>query len=143
MKYVRLALGALLALYTAMGLYNVALTIGAKSGLLAVLPAGAERYQPLVEAIQWWQVIAWLVATALYAVAAWRLLRGGRATLVFLAGFVVDTVVWLSAKAMPAHRQVFSAQEQQMEYILMGAVLVGLVLTWWTEREQAPTAAAA
>ena len=142
MKYVRLVLGVLVALYAAMGLYNFGMTIAVKGGMMA-LPASMAKYAPLVEAVAWWQVIALTVVLLIYLAAAWRLLRGGKAFIPYLIAVVLDTALWLYAKTMPAYQQVFTAADQQMEYAVMGAVVAGLLVTWWSERTQAPTAAAA
>ena len=142
MKYVRLVLGVLVALYAAMGLYNFGMTIAVKGGTMA-LPASMAKFAPLVEAVAWWQVIALTVVLLIYLAAAWRLLRGGKAFMPYLIAVVLDTALWLYAKTMPAYQQVFSPADQQMEYAVMGAVVVGLLVTWWSERTQAPTAAAA
>ena len=142
MKYVRLVLGVLVALYAAMGLYNFGMTIAVKGGTMA-LPASMAKFAPLVEAVAWWQVIALTVVLLIYLAAAWRLLRGGKAFMPYLIAVVLDTALWLYAKTMPAYQQVFTAADQQMEYAVMGAVVVGLVITWWTERTPSPSAAAA
>ena len=143
MKYVRLALGALLGLYVLLGLYHMGVTVGHKAGLLTSLPGDAARVVPLMNALAWWQVAVWVVAIVAYAIAAWRLLRGGKALVPYLVAFVLDPAVWLIVKSGAVYNQVFSASEQQMDYYIMGALLVGLVLTWWTERGSAPSAAAA
>ena len=142
MKYVRLVLGVLVALYAAMGLYNFGMTIAVKGGTMA-LPASMAKFAPLVEAVAWWQVIALTVVLLIYLAAAWRLLRGGKAFMPYLIAVVLDTALWLYAKTMPAYQQVFTPADQQMEYAVMGAVVVGLVITWWTERTPSPSAAAA
>ena len=142
MKYVRLVLGVLDALYAAMGLYNFGMTIAVKGGMMA-LPASMAKYAPLVEAVAWWQVIALIAALLIYLVAAWRLLRGGKAFAPYLVAVVLDTALWLYAKTMPAYQQVFTPADQQMEYAVMGAVVVGLLIAWWSERTPSPTAAAA
>ena len=142
MKYVRLVLGVLVALYAAMGLYNFGMTIAVKGGMMA-LPDSMAKYAPLVEAVAWWQVIALIVTLLIYLVAAWRLLRGGKAFAPYLVAFLLDTALWLYAKTMPAYQQVFTPADQQMEYAVMGAVVVGLLVTWWSERTPAPTAAPA
>ena len=142
MKYVRLVLGVLVALYAAMGLYNFGTTIAVKGGMMA-LPASMAKFAPLVEAVAWWQVIALIVTLLIYLVAAWRLLRGGKAFTPYLVALGLDVALWLYAKTMPAYQQVFSPADQQMEYAVMGAVVVGLVITWWSERTPSPSAAAA
>ena len=142
MKYVRLVLGVLVALYAVMGLYNFGVSAAVKAGAMA-LPQPLARYAPLVEAIAWWQIVALVVMLAIYLAAAWRLLRGGKAFAPYLVAVVLDTALWLYAKTMPAYQQVFSPADQQMEYAVMGAVVAGLLVTWWSERTQAPTAAAA
>ena len=142
MKYVRLVLGVLVALYAAMGLYNFGTTIAVKGGMMA-LPASMARYAPLVEAVAWWQVIALIVTLLIYLVAAWRLLRGGKAFAPYLVAFLLDTALWLYAKTMPAYQQVFTTADQQIEYGMMGTVAVGLLITWWTERSSAPAPSAA
>ena len=142
MKYVRLVLGVLVALYAVMGLYNFGVSAAVKAGAMA-LPQPMAKYAPLVEAIAWWQIVALVVMLAIYLAAAWRLLRGGKAFAPYLVAVVLDTALWLYAKTMPAYQQVFTAADQQIEYALMGAVVAGLLVTWWSERTSAPTAAAA
>lgn len=142
MKYVRLVLGVLVAVYAVTGLYNFGVSAAVKAGAMA-LPQSMAKFAPLVEAIAWWQIVALMVMLAIYLTAAWRLLRGGKAFAPYLVAVVLDTALWLYAKTMPAYQQVFSPADQQMEYAVMGAVVVGLLVTWWSERTQAPTAAAA
>jgi hypothetical protein len=139
MKYVRWALGVLVGLYTLMGLYHTVLTVGHKAGV--ALPGGAGM-EGLMDAIAWWQVAIWLVAMVAYGVAAWRLLRGGKALVPYVVGFVLDTAAWLMLKSTAAYQAAFTPEQLQMDYYVMGALLVGLALTWWTERDSASAIAA-
>jgi branched-subunit amino acid ABC-type transport system permease component len=139
MKYVRIALGVLLGLYALMGLFNFGTGAAVKSGAMA-LPASMAKYGPLIEALAWWQVIALIVTMLIYLVAAWRLIRGGKALILYLVAVVIDTALWLYAKTMPVYGEVFTPAELQMEYAFMGAVVVGFLIVWWTERSSAPTA---
>lgn len=141
MKYLRWALGVLLGLYALMGLYPAGVTVGHKTGLLTNLPADAARMVPLMDAMAWWQVVVWIAALLILGFAAWRLLRGGKALLPFAIGFVVDIGGWLTVQSMDAYRQIFTARELQMDYYILGGLLVALLLTWWIERT--PPAAAA
>ena len=142
MKYVRLVLGVLVALYAVMGLYNFGVSAAVKAGAMA-LPQPMAKYAPLVEAIAWWQIVALVVMLAIYLAAAWRLLRGGKAFAPYLVAFLLDTSLWLYAKTMPAYQQVFTTADQQIEYGMMATVAVGLLITWWTERSSAPAPSAA
>jgi hypothetical protein len=141
MKYVRWALGVLVGLYTLMGLYHVVLTVGHKSGMALALP-GATEMAGLMDAIAWWQVAVWVVAMVAYGLAAWRLLRGGKALVPYVVGFVLDTAAWLMLKSTAAYQAAFTPEQLRMDYYVMGALLVGLVLTWWTERDSTSAIAA-
>lgn len=143
MKYVRIALGVLVALYSVMGLWHMVLTIGHKTGVYVATDAMTARMVPLMEAIAWWQVAVWLAAVAAMLVAAWRLVRGGQAFKPYAVGFVLDVGGWLTIQGSDAYRSVFTAAERQFDYyILAGLVVIGLVI-WWSERANAPAAAAA
>jgi hypothetical protein len=142
MKYVRMVLGVLVGLYSLMGLYHVVSTISHKTGMNLAIPGAAEM-AGLMDAIAWWQVAVFAVASVAYGIAAWRLLRGGKALIPYAAAFVLDTVAWMALKGTAAYQAAFTAQELQMDYYIMGVLLLGLVLTWWTERDNAPSPAAA
>ncbi|HEX6859357.1 MAG TPA: hypothetical protein VF138_04050 [Caulobacteraceae bacterium] len=141
MKYVRWALGALVGLYVLRNLYYWVLTAGSKSGLMP-LSGDNVGFQSLIDAIALWQVVVWAVAIAAYAVAALRLLRGGKALVPLAAGFVLDGGLYLMMRQIPAY-QAAPAQVQQIDMLCLAAVAVAVVITWWTERSSAPSAAAA
>ena len=142
MKYVRLALGVLVGLYALTGLYHAGLTIGHKTGAIA---AGGEavRMIPLMDAMAWWQVVIWVAGLVVFLVAAWRLLRGGKALKPYVVAFVINIGGWLTIQGSDAYAQVFTAAERQIDYYMLAA-LVGIgAAIWWTERDTAPAIAAA
>ena len=142
MKYVRILLGVLVGLYALMGLYQLGMTIGHKTGLITV-SGDAARMIPLMQATAWWQAAIWLASLVLLLAAAWRLLGLGKAFALYLAGFVLNVGGWLTVQRSDAYQQVFSAAERQMDYYLLGVmVLFGLAI-WWTERSSTPRRAAA
>jgi hypothetical protein len=137
MKYLRPALGVLLGLYVLRSLYFFSLTAGAKLGLMA-----AGQYGSLIDAIPIWQVVIWGAAIVAYVVAVVRFFRGGKALIPLVVAFVLDTGFYLLIKGVPAYAATVSPQDQQIDMISVGVLLVVIVLTWWTERS-APAAAAA
>lgn len=142
MKYVRIVLGVLVGLYALMGLYNYGTGAAVKAGAMQ-LPASMAKYGPLIETMGWWQVAVLLVITLIYLVAAYRLIRGGKALAPYGIAVALDIAIWLYSKTMAVYDQVFTPAEQQMEYAFIGALVVGLLVVWWTERSQTPTAAPA
>jgi hypothetical protein len=137
MKYLRPALGVLLGLYVLRSLYFFVLTAGAKLGLMA-----GGQYSSLIDAIPVWQVVIWAVAIIGYAIAVYRYFRGGKALVPLVVAYVLDTGFYLLIKGVPAYTATVSAQDQQIDMISVGVLLVVVALTWWTERS-APAAAAA
>lgn len=143
MRILRMALGVLVALAALWELYPLSMTLGYKMHLLAATGAEA-KYAPLMQATQWWQIAIWIAVTVLFALSAWRLLRGGRALVVFATAFVLQLIGWWLFHDMPVYRQTFSPAELQMDYYILGAMLVIGVLIWWTEnRGEASEGAAA
>jgi len=142
MKYVRWALGVLVGLYALTALYHMVLTVGHKTGMAMSLP-GAADMGGLMDAIAWWQVVVFLLAVIGYGVAAFRLLRGGKALVPYAAALVLDAIGWLTIRSTAAYQSAFSAEQLQMDYYVMGALLIGLALVWWTERDASPTVVAA
>lgn len=140
MKFVRIVLGVLVALYALMGLYNFGTGAAVKAGAMA-LPAGMAKYGPLIEAMAWWHVAALLITMLIYLVAAWGLVRGGKALVPYLAAAGLDIALLAYSKTLPIYRQIFSPAEMQMEVIFVCVILVGLAIVWWTERGATHTAA--
>lgn len=143
MKFVRMALGVLLGLYVLLGGYHAVVTIGHKTGAMTALPADAQRVVPLMDAIGWWQILLWIVALVLYAVVAWRLLRAINTARLFAVAFVVDIVGFLTVRTMPVYTQVFTPAELRVDYYITGALVLALLVTWWSERGSSPSTAAA
>ena len=142
MKYVRLALGVLVGLYALTGLYHAGLTIGHKTGAIA---AGGEavRMIPLMDAMAWWQVVIWVAGLVVFLVAAWRLLRGGKALKPYVVAFVINIGGWLTIQGSDAYAQVFTAAERQIDYYMLAALVgIGAAISW-TERDTATAAAVA
>lgn len=142
MKYVRILLGVLVGLYALMGLYQLGMTVGHKTGLVTV-SGDAARMIPLMQATAWWQAAVWLASLVLLLAAAWRLLGRGKALGLYLAGFVLNVGGWLTVQRTEAYQQVFSPAERQLDYYLLGVMVVIGLLIWLTERSRAPRAAAA
>lgn len=142
MKYLRWALGVLLGLYVLRNLYYFALTIGDKTGAMPLTGANA-GFKPFTDAFAWWQVAIWVVLIAAYVVATLRLFRGGKATVPLAVGFVLDAASLIIMRGMATYQQIVPADVKQMDIICVVAVLVALVVVWWTERSSAPTTATA
>jgi len=142
MKYLRPALGVLLGLYVLRNLYYFALTVGDKTGAMPLTGANA-GFKPFTDALAWWQIAIWTVLIIAYVIATLRLFRGGKATVPLAVGFVLDAASLIIMRGMATYQQIVPADVQQMDIICVVAVLVGLVVVWWTERSSAPTAAAA
>ena len=141
MKSVRIVLGVLVALYALMGLYNFGTGAAVKAGAMA-LPAAMARYGPLIEAMAWWHVAALLATMLVYLVAAWRLVRGGKALIPYLAAAGLDIALLAYSKTLPVYREIFSPAEMQMEFIFIAVILAGLAIVWWSEREATKISAA-
>ena len=142
MKYVRMVLGVLVGLYALMGVYNFGVGAAVKAGAMA-LPDAMGKYGPLIEAMAWWHIAVLLVAMVVYLVAAYRLLRGGKAFPAYALAVGIDIAIWLYGKTLPVYDQVFTAADRQMEYAVIGLLVASLALVWWTEREPTASAAAA
>jgi hypothetical protein len=143
MKYVRIVLGVLVGLYALMGLFHAALTAGHKTGVYVATDEMTVRMVPLMEAMAWWQVVLWVVSLAIMLVAAWRLLRGGKAFMPYVVAFVLNIGGWLTIQGSGAYQTVFTAAERQLDYYMLGGLVVIGAVIWWTERGDAPAAAAA
>jgi len=141
MKYLRWALGVLLGLYVLRNLYYFALTVGSKTGLMPLTGDNA-GFQSLVNSLAVWHVVLWGVSIAAYAVATVRYFRGGKALIPVAVGFVLDGAMYLMLRGMPAY-QAAPQQVQQVDMLCLVAIAVAVVVTWWTERSAAPSAAAA
>lgn len=142
MRILRLVLGVLVTLAALWELYPLSMTAGYKLHLLAATGAEA-KYVPLMQATQWWQVGIWGLFVVLMAMTAWRLFRGGRALTTFAAGFVVQLAGWWFFHNMPVYRQTFTPAELQMDYYILGVMLLVGVLIWWSESRPGPAEAAA
>jgi hypothetical protein len=138
MKYVRWALGALVAVYSLMGLYHAGLTIGHKTGTYVATDEMTVRMVPLMDAMAWWQVALWVLSLAFMLVAAWRLIRGGKAFMPYVVGFVLNIGGWLTTQA--AYQAVFTEAERQFDYYMIAAMVIIAAVIWWTERDAAPAA---
>lgn len=142
MKYVRIVLGVLVALYALMGLWQVGMTIGHKTGMYTAAGEAA-RMIPLMDATAWWQVVVWLASLLAFLVAAWRLLRGGKAFIPYVVAFVVNIGGWLTVQGSDAYQTVFTAAERQLDYYLLAVLVAVGAVIWWTERASAPAASPA
>jgi hypothetical protein len=138
-----MVLGVLAALAALWELYPLSMTVGYKMHLLPATGAEA-KYVPLMQATQWWQVAIWIAVTVLFALTAWRLLRGTRALMVYATAFVLQVLGWWMFHSMPVYRQTFTPAELQMDYYVLGVMLLIGLLIWWVERRptSAETAAA-
>lgn len=143
MKYLRWALALLIVLYCSMTAYVMALTVLFKLGRLGAIAAEDQRFIPLMEATPWWHLGLWLAVVVLYLATSWRLVRGGRALVLFGAAFVLDMAGLVAMRGTEVYHRVFTPQELAYDYYVVGALVVGGLLVWWTERSRAAPARAA
>lgn len=136
MKILRWVLGALVGLWSLNNLFIVGMTAAHKLGKLPPLPAEHQRLLPLMDATPWWQVGLWSFLTLLLIVTAWRLFTGGKAAMTFLLALVSHVVLWWFMHQLPAYGVAFTPEELKMDYYILGAEAVVLVLIWLTERRK-------
>lgn len=142
MKLLRWALGAVTGLWALYSAYPLVMITLYKVHVGGEVPADAQRFVPLMEATAWWQLLVWAVSVILLLVAAWRLLRGGKAFAPFALSVVISAAHWWYMVSGPVYTKVFTAQELMADYyILAGEVVVGLLI-WWSERSKSTAAAA-
>lgn len=137
MKIVRWVLGALIAawaLYTAM---PIVFTTAHKLGQLKNIPAEEQKYVPLMEATQWWQVGLWTLFTVLLLLVAWRIIRGGKAFMLMVLALVANLAMWWSFQGMAVYQSTFTAAEKQFDYIIMGSLVALTVVCWFLDRRKA------
>ena len=132
MRYLRRVIAAALVIYCLWSLLPSVGTAVWKLGLVE-LPADQVRYQPLMEATSWLQLVVWWTAIVLYLMAAWRLFRGGRAFLPFLVGFVVDVGNYAWTRSQGVYDRVMG-EAITMDYVILAALVLAGAYIWWTER---------
>lgn len=143
MRILRMVLAVLTALEALWELYPLAMTVGYKMHLLSATGAEA-KYVPLMQATQWWQIAIWIAVTVLLAVTAWRLFRGAKALALYAVALVLQVIGWWLFHNMPVYSQTFTPAELQMDYWILGGMLVVGVLIWLVEsRSASPEAVAA
>jgi hypothetical protein len=143
MKYLRWALGVLLAFYGLWTLYPLGMTAAHKLGRLGEIPTEAQRFIPLMVATPWWQVALWAVGVGLYLATAVRLFRGGRALTLFGGAFVVDLANMAIMRSSEVYARTFTADELAMDYYVVAFLVAAGLAIWWSERgRSAPTATA-
>ena len=142
MRILRYVLGALIGAYALFSLFPIATDAAFKLGMYDNPTGVVARMIPLWQATSWWHLVLWLVVVALFLVAAWRLLRGGRALAPYAAAFILDMVLWATMKTLPAYRQVFTPAELQSDGYILAFMVVCGVLIWFVERRPAQPAQA-
>jgi hypothetical protein len=141
MKYLRWALGALVGLYVLRNLYYFGLTVGSKTGAMALTGDNA-AVKPFVDALAWWFIVLWAALIVAYTIAAFRFLRGGRATIPMLVAVVLDAGTLFVMRGMATYQQLIPTDVKQLDLIGVITMAVVLVLAWWTERGSAPATTA-
>lgn len=142
MKFLRIALGAVVAAYGLFSLFPIATNAAFKLGLLHPGEAQA-RLIPLWSATSWFQLAVWAAVVGVFVVVGWRLIRGRAALGLYLLAVVLDTALWWVMQSGDAYQQAFTAGELQMDYDLLLGMLAAGVAIWRIERqprEQATTA---
>jgi len=142
MKYLRWALGVLLGLYVLRNLFYFTLTVGSKTGAMP-LTGDNTAVGPFVDALAWWFIALWAVLIVAYTIAAFRFIRGGKATIPLLVAVVLDAVTLFIMRGMTTYQQLIPADVKQLDLIGVIVMVAVLAITWWTERGAAPASAAA
>jgi len=78
-----------------------------------------------------------------YTIAAFRFIRGGKATIPLLVAVVLDAVTLFIMRGMTTYQQLIPADVKQLDLIGVIVMVAVLAITWWTERGAAPASAAA
>jgi len=142
MRILRYLLGALIGAYALFSLFPIATDAAFKLGMFDNPTGEVARMIPLWQATAWWHLALWLVVVALFLVAAWRLLRGRRATAPYAAAFILDMALWATMKTLPAYGQVFTPAELELDNYTLAFMVACGVLIWLSERRRAQPAPA-
>lgn len=136
MKFLRWALGLVMALWAVMNGLNIGMTALYKLGKLPPLPPAEQRLEPLMAATPWWMLGLWTVIFVLLVRTAWRLFRDGKALGGFLLALVLHLVMWWFMHAMPAYQAAFTPMELKSDYVIFAVEALVAVLIWLSERRK-------
>lgn len=143
MRILRWILALLIVGYSLMNIMPIVATVGYKTKAMATMP-DLVRLEPLMAATPWWQLALWVVIVLLLWVAAWRLIKGGRAFLPYVVSMVISLGMWGYMKMGPVYDSVWTKEELMADYYIIAVQLIVAALIWWIEkRKPAPAATAA
>ena len=142
MRILRWILALLIVAYSVMNIIPIVSTLAFKLKWWAT-PADIVRLEPLMTATPWWQLALWVVIVGLLWLAAWRLIKGGRALLPYSAAVVLSFLMWLYMKMGPVYDTVWTKAELQADYVILAVELVVAGLIWWLENKRSAPAPAA
>ena len=99
------------------------------------MAAETQRFIPMMQATPWWQVALWLFIDLTYLFAAFRVVTRPREAFVpFLIAAVLDAANWYISKQRPIYDKTFTAQELQLDYIILCGLVVGAILYFAASR---------
>ena len=134
----RVLIGLILLVYTVMSALPLSLTIAHRSGGLPedFLADADQTMIALMDSTGPITMGLWALALLFYLVAAVFLFaRVSRAFMFFFLGFAADVAVWaLSKYTNPAYNEAFSADALQLDYAILGALFVMLLITFGITR---------
>ncbi len=136
MRARRWVVGVFVALYALQSLFPLVYTTSVKFGW-ARLTDEMQRFAPLTDATSVVQIVVWWVGLVLLFLAAWRLVRGRPALLVFAVASVLEIGNWLSFKLGTVYNRTFDADEQKFDYVLVAILIILGGAIWLIERNDA------
>jgi hypothetical protein len=143
MRILRWFLALLIVAYSVMNIIPIVSTLGYRMEWWAT-PTDIVRLEPLMAATPWWQLALWVVVVGLLWLAAWRLIKGGRAFLPFVAAVVLSFLMWLYMKMGPVYDTVWTKAELQADYVILAVEVIVAGLIWWLEnKHRSPATSAA
>jgi hypothetical protein len=137
----RWILAVMLVLYAAQNAFFAIYSTSMKFGWVRATP-DMQRFVPLSNATSVLQLAAGWIAIVLFVVTALRFIRRMPALGVYAVAFLLSVGTWLSFKLGTVYNQVFSADEQKFDYVLLAIMALFGFAIWLIERLETRSAAA-